>query len=162
MELTLADQSRAKRKRAGCATIAFDLCSELEVLVNEIYMRERMRRAKCHGVTGNSALERKQTPWPMRSGHEGWDGTAQHHGGGSVSHCLRLVPSVSCTLINSAVVVTAVIDSNHNMICDLFSLFEFFFCFSGILPNTQNMCFLSHIGVLALPIGRFFLLLFFT
>lgn len=60
MELKLADQSQAS-ERAGCTIVTFDLCFELDVFVNEIYMRERMWCAKCHGVTGNNAIEHKHT-----------------------------------------------------------------------------------------------------
>lgn len=142
MELRLADQSRAEQsqaservsERTGCAIVTFDLWFELDVFVNEIYMRERMWRAKCHGATGNSALERKQTPWPMRSGHDGRDGMARHGTtsrrwfGGGVSRCFWLTPSVCSTLISSAMVAmvaTAVIDCHHCMIYDLFSLLMF-------------------------------------
>lgn len=60
--------------------------------------------------------------------------------GGSVSHYLWLVPSVCCTLISSAIVVNVVIDSNHNMIYDLFMTLLIFFMFQW---NTPTICHFS-------------------
>lgn len=56
----------------------------------------------------------------------GWHGTtSQRWFGGGVSRYFWLTPSVCSTLISSAMVATAVIDSHHYVIYDLFSLLMF-------------------------------------